>query len=93
MSSRAFTKFQVGVFDTAEKIYAKFSALDQEELDAWTKKSKIEFPVSAGVRNMPDFEVHKFSNEGMKMPYVSKMKRTAKGAVEVLKMKIGRAHV
>ena len=86
MSSRAFTKFQVGVFDTAEKIYAKFSALDQEELDAWTKKSKIEFPVSAGVRNMPDFEVHKFSNEGMKMPYVSKMKRTAKGAVEVLKM-------
>lgn len=86
MSSRAFTKFQVGVFDTAEKIYAKFSALKQEELDAWTKKSKIEFPVSAGVRNMPDFEVHKFSNEGMKMPYVSKMKRTAKGAVEVLKM-------
>ena len=85
MSSRAFTKCQVGVFDTAEKIYAKFSALEQEELDAWTKKSKIEFPVSAGVRIMPDFEVHKFSNEGMKMPYVSKMKRTAKGAVEVLK--------
>ncbi len=85
MSSRAFTKFQVGVFDTAEKIYAKFSALEQEELDAWTKKSKIEFPVSAGVRIMPDFEVHKFSNEGMKMPYVSKMKRNGKGAVEVLK--------
>jgi len=85
MSSRAFTKFQVGVFDTAEKIYAKFSALDQEELDAWTKKSKIEFPVSAGVRIMPDFEVHKFSNEGMKLWYVSKMKRNGKGAVEVLK--------
>jgi hypothetical protein len=34
---------------------------------------------------MPDFEVHKFSNEGMKLWYVSKMKRTAKGAVEVIK--------
>lgn len=85
MSARAFTKFQVGVFNTAEKIYAKFSALKQEELDAWTKKSKIEFPVSAGVRTMPDFEVHKFSNEGMKLWYVSKMKRNGKGAVEILK--------
>lgn len=85
MSSRAFTKFQVGVFDTAEKIYSIFSALEQDELDGWTKKSKIEFPVSAGVRTMPDFEVHKFSNEGVKMPYVSKMKRKENGAVEVIK--------
>jgi len=75
----------VGVFDTAEKIYSKFSALEQEELDGWTKKSKIEFPVSAGVRTMPDFEVHKYSNEGVKTPYVSKMKRNGRGAVEVLK--------
>ena len=82
----AFATYQVSVFGFAGDIYKKFSALNQEEIDQWAKRSKIEFAVKAGTRAMPEFEIHKFDNSKLKVKKVFAFQRNKKGAVKAIKI-------
>ncbi len=82
----AFAQYQVSVFAFAADIYKKFSALSQEELNQWAKRSKIEFAVKAGTRAVPEFEIHKFENSKLKVKKVFAFQKNKKGGVKALKV-------
>ena len=85
MSSSAFASVSTSVYSLATDLYKKFSKLSQDQLDSWVKTAKIEFPVVAGARAAPDFDVVGFDNSKLKTPKVNDFKRAKNGQVLALK--------
>lgn len=85
MSSSAFNTAAASIYKTCEKIYKKFSALTQEQLNQWVKDAKVDFPVQAGTKTSAEFEIHSFDNGKLKLPKVNAFKRTKTGKVLALK--------
>ena len=74
------------LLDIGRGLYEKFSKLSQDQLNDWAKSAKLDFPVSAGTRTMPDIEIGKFSNNKLKTKSITKMTRATNGKVKGLKI-------
>ena len=88
MSATQQTYFELAssLLGIGRGLYEKFSKLSQEQLDGWAKSAKLDFPVSAGTRTMPDIEIGKFSNNKLKTKSITKMTRATNGKVKGLKI-------